>query len=101
MNIEWRILIALVLLALAGCTPSIGVRPSAPLIVTRTQYVPVPAELLAPCPHSAPSISTWGDLAQAYLSIRAQLSGCAAQVDAIRTTQQENSHDQTHKQAPH
>ena len=85
MCIDWRILLAVILLALTGCAPSVAVRPSAPLIVTRTQYIPIPAELLAPCPQPAPPIHTWGDVAQAYISIRASLIGCAAQVDAIRT----------------
>lgn len=83
MNIEWRILLAVILLALAGCAPSVAVRPSAPLIITRTQYVTVPAELLAPCPQPTPPIHTWGDLAQAYLTVRGALAGCAAQVDGI------------------
>ena len=87
MNIEWRILIALVLLVLAGCTPSVGVRPSAPLIITRTQYIPSPAELLVRCPQPTPAIHTWGDLAQAYLTVRAALAGCAAQVDGIAALQ--------------
>ena len=83
MHIEWRVLLALALLALAGCAPSVAVRPSEPLIVTRTQYIPIPAELLAPCPQPTPPIRTWGDLAQAYLTVRAALGGCAAQVDGI------------------
>ena len=87
MTIEWRILLALILLALAGCAPSVAVRPSAPLIVTRTQYIHLPAELLAPCTQPTPPIHTWGDLAQAYLTVRAALAGCAAQVDGIAKLQ--------------
>ncbi len=83
MSIEWRILLAVILLALAGCAPSVAVRPSAPLIITRTHYIPIPAELLTPCPQPTPPIHSWGDLAQAYLTVRAALSGCAAQVASI------------------
>ena len=77
------LLVPIAALWLAGCAPSVAVRPSAPLIVTHTQYVPIPAELLAPCPQPTPPIHTWGDLAQAYLTVRAALSGCAAQVASI------------------
>ena len=77
------LLVPIAALWLAGCAPSVAVRPSAPLIVTHTQYVPIPAELLAPCPQPTPPIHTWGDLAQAYLTVRAALSGCSAQVASI------------------
>ena len=87
MSIDWRILLAVILLVLTGCAPSVAVRPSAPLIVTRTQYIPIPTELLARCPHTTPVIHSWGDLAQAYLTVRAALAGCAAQVDGIARTQ--------------
>lgn len=87
MGVDLRILLAVILLALAGCAPSVAVRPSAPLIVTRTQYIHTPAELLAPCPQPTPIIHTWGDLAQAYLTVRAALAGCAAQVGGIAKLQ--------------
>ncbi len=87
MHIEWRILMAVALLALAGCAPRVAVRPSAPLIVTRTQYIHIPSELLVRCPQPTPAIHTWGDLAQAYLTVRAALAGCAAQVDGIAQLQ--------------
>ena len=82
--------LAVILLALTGCAPSVGVRPSAPLIVTRTQYIHIPAELLTRCPQPTPLIHTWGDLAQAYLTVRAALAGCAAQVDGIAKMQPNN-----------
>ena len=85
--IEWRILLAVILLALAGCAPSVAVRPSAPLIVTRTQYERLPFYLIQPCPQPTPPIHTWGDLAQAYLTLRAALAGCAAQVGGIAKLQ--------------
>lgn len=87
MGIDLRVLLAVILLALTGCAPSVAVRPSAPLTITHTQYVPIPAELLAPCPQPAPPIHTWGELAQAYLTVRAALRGCAAQVAGIAKTQ--------------
>ena len=90
MNTEWRVLLAVILLALTGCAPSVAVRPGAPLIVTRTQYIPIPAELLVRCPQPTPAIHTWGDLAQAYLTVRAALAGCAAQVDGIAKMQPNN-----------
>ncbi len=73
-------------LALCGCTPSVGVRPSAPLIVTQTHYIPIPAELLQPCAARAAQIRTWGDLAQAYISLHAAYLACNAQITAIRRT---------------
>lgn len=73
-------------LLLAACAPSVAVRPSAPLQIVRTRYIPIPAELLQRCPIPHPPLTTWGTLAQAYLSMRAALTGCAAQVDAIRNT---------------
>ncbi len=87
MGIDLRVLLAITLLALAGCAPSVAVRPAAPLIVTHAQYIPIPAELLAPCVQPTPTIKTWGDLAQAYLTVKAALTGCAAQVQAIAKVQ--------------
>ena len=81
------LLVPIAALWLAGCAPSVAVRPSAPLIVTRTQYIPLPADLLTRCPQPTPLIHTWGDLAQAYLTVRAALAGCAAQVDSIAKLQ--------------
>ncbi len=75
-------------LALCGCTPSVGVRPSAPLIVTQTHYIPIPTSLLQPCTAPQARIETWGDLAQAYISLHAAYQQCAAQVQAIAQTQQ-------------
>ena len=77
------------LLALCGCTPSIGVRPSAPLQIVHTHYIPIPASLLQPCT-GAPTLgptATWGDLAQAYITLHAAFEQCAAQVQAIAQTQ--------------
>ena len=73
------------LLALYGCTPSVGVRPVAPLQITRIQYIPIPASLLQPCT-GAPTLgpaATWGDLAQAYIQLKAAYAQCSAQVQAI------------------
>ena len=77
------------LMALYGCTPSVGVRPSAPLQITRTHYIPIRASLLQPCT-GAPTLgptATWGDLAQAYIPLKAAFEQCAAQVQAIAQTQ--------------
>ena len=73
--------------ALCGCTPSVGVRPAAPLQIVHTQYIPIPAELLQPCATPASTIRTWGDLAQAYISLHAAFVQCAGQVQAIAQTQ--------------
>ena len=87
-----RTLVAVALtgmLALCGCTPSVGVRPSAPLQITHTHYIPIPASLLQPCT-GAPTLgpkTTWGDLAQAYITLKAAYAQCSAQVQAIATTQ--------------
>ena len=73
----------------SGCTRSIGVRPSAPLQITHTHYIPIPASLLQPCT-GAPTLgpkATWGDLAQAYITLKAAYAQCSAQVQAIATTQ--------------
>ena len=77
------------LLALCGCTPSIGVRPSAPLQIVHTHYIPIPASLLQPCtgPPTLGPAATWGDLAQAYISLHAAFVQCAGQVQAIRDVQ--------------
>ncbi len=77
------------LLALCGCTPSVGVRPSAPLQITHTHYIPIPASLLQPCT-GAPTLgpkTTWGDLAQAYITLKAAYAQCSAQVQAIAQAQ--------------
>ena len=68
---------------LCGCTPSVGVRPAAPLQIVHTQYIPIPAELLQPCTAPQATIRTWGDLAQAYISLHAAFVRCSAQVQAI------------------
>ena len=83
------VLPSLGLALLCGCTPSVGVRPSAPLQIVRTHYVPIPTELLQPCtaPASTPTIRTWGDLAQAYISLHAAYVQCAGQVQAIKQIQ--------------
>ena len=87
-----RTLVAVALtgmLALCGCTPSVGVRPAAPLQITRTQYLPIPASLLQPCA-GAPTLgpkATWGDLAQAYITLKAAYAQCSAQVQAIAQAQ--------------
>lgn len=72
---------------LCGCTPSVGVRPSAPLQIVHTHYIPVPSSLLQPCTAPQASITTWGDLAQAYITLHAAYQQCAAQVQAIAQTQ--------------
>lgn len=76
-----------ILLALTACTPSIGVRPAAPLQIVHTHYIPIPASLLQPCTAPQASIRTWGDLAQAYITLHAAFEQCAAQVQAIAQTQ--------------
>ena len=75
--------------AASGCTPSVGVRPSAPLQIVHTQYLPIPASLLQPCT-GAPTLgpkATWGDLAQAYIALQAAYAQCSAQVQAIAQAQ--------------
>lgn len=72
---------------LCGCTPSVGVRPAAPLQIVRTEYLPIPPELVVPCTAPAATIRTWGDLAQAYISLHAAYAQCAAQVQAITQAQ--------------
>lgn len=72
---------------LCGCTPSVGVRPAAPLQIVHTQYIPIPGELLQPCTAPAATIRTWGDLAQAYLTLHAAYVQCAGQVQAIAQAQ--------------
>lgn len=72
---------------LCGCTPSVGVRPAAPLQIVHTQYIPIPSPLLQPCTAPASTIRTWGDLAQAYISLHAAYVQCSAQVQAIAQTQ--------------
>ena len=77
------------LLALCGCTPSVGVRPSAPLQIVHTQYIPIPGSLLQPCT-GAPTLgpaATWGDLAQAYIQLKGAFAQCSAQVLAIAQAQ--------------
>ncbi len=73
----------------SGCTRSIGVRPSAPLQIVHTQYIPIPASLLQPCA-TIPALgtkATWGDLAQAYIALKAAFAQCSAQVQAIAQAQ--------------
>ena len=85
-----RLLVPAPILAAAllwGCTPSVGVRPSAPLQIVHTRYIPIPASLLQPCTAPQASIRTWGDLAQAYITLHAAYQQCAAQVQAIAQTQ--------------
>ena len=72
---------------LAGCTPSMAVRPSKPVIVTRVQYEPLPPYLLQPCNIPHPAVTTWSSLAQASNTIYTALLNCAAQVQAIAQTQ--------------
>lgn len=81
------ILASAALAILCGCTPSVGVRPAAPLQIVRTEYLPIPPELVAPCTAPAATIRTWGDLAQAYISLHAAFVQCAGQVQAIAQTQ--------------
>ena len=73
----------------SGCTPSIGVRPSAPLQIVHTHYIPIPGSLLQPCagPPTLGPAATWGDLAQAYIQLKAAYAQCSAQVQAIAIVQ--------------
>lgn len=71
---------------LAGCTPSMAVRPAQPLIITREQYQPIPAYLLAPCVIPHPRLTDWASAIAAGNDLYTALTACAAQVDAIRTT---------------
>ena len=82
-----RYLIAAAVLALCGCTPSVGVRPSAPLQIVHTHYIPIPTSLLQPCTAPQDRITTWGDLAQAYIGLHAAFVQCNAKVQAIGQTQ--------------
>ena len=75
--------------ALCACTPSVGLRPAAPLQIVHTHYIPIPASLLQPCtgaPTRGPT-ATWGDLAQAYIALKAAYAQCSEQVQAITQTQ--------------
>ena len=78
----------LTLLLLGGCTPSVGVRPSAPLIVTQTVYRKLPAWTVAPCPIPRPSITDWLSVADASNQFHAALRTCSAQIEAIRAIDQ-------------
>ncbi len=71
---------------LAGCTPSMGVRASKPITITKVQYQPLPAYLLTPCTIQHPPLTTWGSAISAANTLYTALTACAAQVDAIRTT---------------
>ncbi len=82
---------ALAIALLSGCTPSVAVRSVAPLQIVHTQYVPIPAELLQPCTAPASTIRTWGDLAEAYITLHAAYLQCAGQVQAITQTQHPTS----------
>ena len=81
-----RALFACGLLVLSACTPSVAVRPAQPVIVTRVQYQPIPAYLLAPCVIPHPALTDWGSAIAAGNTLYTALVGCAAQVDAIRNT---------------
>ncbi len=80
------ILCAGVAAMLAGCAPSVAVRPGQPVIVTRVQYQPIPAYLVAPCNIPHPPLTTWGSAIAAGNTLYTALTTCAAQVDAIRNT---------------
>ena len=89
-----RLLVSAPILAIAllsGCTPSVAVRSVAPLQIVHTQYVPIPSALLRPCQAPQSTITTWGDLAQAYITLHAAYLQCAAQVQAITQTQHPTS----------
>ena len=81
-----RAFLACGLLALSACTPSVAVRTAKPVIVTRVQYQPIPAYLLAPCDIPHPALTDWGSAIAAGNTLYTALIGCAAQVDAIRNT---------------
>ena len=88
MFLRLALLVPIIAIALlCGCTPSVGVRPSAPLQIVHTHYLPIPASLLQPCTAPQARIQTWGDLAQAYITLHAAYKQCAAQVQAIGQTQ--------------
>lgn len=76
----------LALAGLYGCTPSMAVRPGKPIIITRVQYEPIPAYLLAPCNMPHPPLTDWASAIAAGNTLYTALTACAAQVDAIRTT---------------
>ena len=86
-----RLLPILGLTLLAACTPQMAVRPGKPIVVTRVQYQPIPAYLLAPCNIPHPPLTTWGSAIAAGNTLYTALTACAAQVDAIRTTVQAQS----------
>ncbi len=87
-TIKQYLLVAAACSLLAACAPSVAVRPSTPLTITRTHYIPLPPNLLQPCLTAQPAIRTWGDLAQAYIGLRASYASCAAEIDAIRSAEQ-------------
>lgn len=76
-----------ILLFLTACAPAVRVVPAKPVIVTRTQYVPIPAQFLAPCNKAtteAEALRTNGSLLAAWQHDSTALTACAAQIDGIR-----------------
>lgn len=75
---------------LTACAPPVKVEAAKPVIVTRTRYTPLPAELTVPCDAATPrgtALQTNGSLLAAYLRDSTALTACAAQVDGIRSLQ--------------
>lgn len=81
------LLIVGLMLCLSGCAT-----PSAPSIV---RVLP-PAALAETCQEPIPALQTNGELVSYVLALKSALSGCAAQVDALRAWMQ--SDPQAHGQ---
>ena len=80
----------LILACLTACSQPVKVEAAKPVIVTRTQYVPLPPALTAQCATATPrgtALQTNGSLLAAYLRDSTALTACAAQVDGIRALQ--------------
>ena len=80
-------------LCLQACAPPVRVEAAKPVIVTRTQYVPLDARFTAPCAKPTPqdqALQTNGSLLAAYLHDSTALIACGAQIDGIRALQTGN-----------
>lgn len=80
-----RILLALVLLSLAGCAPIVK-PPVIPQVVTQTvtRYVPVPAELTAPCHRTERKSNQVIDVVDAFNARGDDIDECNARMSKIR-----------------
>ncbi|GAA0721403.1 Rz1-like lysis system protein LysC [Dokdonella soli] len=78
-----RCCIGLLILALAACAPA-PVKPPQVVQVTVTKYVPVPADLTAPCPIAKPAANTVQEAVRVARERRASIEKCNGQLEAIQ-----------------